>query len=199
MFELIYNENPRNLYKLPILNLRRPYSQNVYPILSLAQPAKNANFQKKLIDDNRNPIVADEKKNFFPNREKDLSPEPDEKTKKNNIYYILKQNICNSIGVDFEPFQKDISRILSNLSNWELIGDKDVKINCKALKFVGESKICGIMLEKNNIEMILKIIESEDIPKSIQMTCVRKEKDMSMCKKYISSLEILLLNLSSTS
>ena len=39
-----------------------------------------------------------------------------------------------------------------------------------------QSKICGIinLLEKSNIDLLLKIIDSGDIPKEIQLTSVNK-------------------------
>ena len=92
-----------------------------------------------------------------------------------NIYNSVKKMLSAYSTSDYEEFLKPVSRILSMMTNWELLSDNEIKTACKAFTLIAEAKINGVLAEPENVTTMIGLLNSQNIPLDIQLAIVRGE------------------------
>lgn len=89
-----------------------------------------------------------------------------------NIYKVVKGMLDGNSIPNLEQFSAPIAVILSQLANWELLSDKDVKTACKGLKLVAESRVNSVLALPANVTQMINLLYSQDTPIDVQITTV---------------------------
>ena len=98
---------------------------------------------------------------------------PSQKNGIDNISKIVKNMIEGVSSLTLDQSNIPVSRIFSQLSNWELLSKKDTKTACKALKILAESKLKGLLTTQSSVTQMINLLYSQDMPIDIQITTVK--------------------------
>lgn len=104
-----------------------------------------------------------------------------QKNKIDNISKIVKNMIEGVSTLTLEQANIPVYRIFSQLSNWELLSNKDIKTACKALKILSESKLKGLLTTQPIVTQMINILYSQDMPIDIQITTVTLKNLKNFC------------------
>ena len=181
-FELLFCEMG-SIYHNGPFNSRSPYSENIYPISSLAPPPKyyhrHAAMHHSIDQLNSSLIIEFQKKTLeteLNNTEMEMNPLINPIKPKNTFIENMYNQVAHLLETvspgEIELFIPLTNRILNMLVNWELLGDKDLKIACKALNLISQSKSCAALTETSNANIMINILDSQDTPTDIQLTTV---------------------------
>lgn len=128
------------------------------------------NEEKELETNTTMEIQNGEKSNNVSNPISSLNPP---KNNIDDIYKIVKNMLEGNGFNSVEHFMTPVSRIFSQLANWELLSDKDITTACKALALLADSRIKGILASPTIVTQMINFLYSQDIPIDIQITVVR--------------------------
>jgi Tubulin-tyrosine ligase family len=142
-FELIYAEHGSAFNKEGV-NYRQAYNVPTYPVPELSQlPLSKHCVHTKIEDDQPKFIVKD-------------------------LLQSLKHVLENPLPSDLFEFNELTNRVMSQISNWELLSEEQLSNSLQALKLISSSNILSSLVETGNINIMIFIISSENIPESIQ-------------------------------
>ena len=65
---------------------------------------------------------------------------------------------------DFDPYYTYVNTTISKLMNWEIISESDMKWSIKSMKQIIETRIVNILVERNYIDKLIYMIDSENFP-----------------------------------
>lgn len=92
---------------------------------------------------------------------------------RNSLSSEIKGLLSSCFLPDFEPFLTITERIISKISNWKFLSEKEISDVCEAFGNLCESKMQSILIESRFLEKISCLIDSETVPLKIQNVLVQ--------------------------
>ena len=143
-FKLLYAECGSAFAKEG-LNLRQSYSTPFYPIPELAQ----VSLSKQCV-----PVKAEEEQI---------------KVVTKDLLQTVKHILEDSLPQEVYEFTEVTSRVVGQISNWELLSEEQLSNSLQALKLISSSNGAAALLDLNCITIMLGIVESEHTAENMQI------------------------------
>ena len=142
-FKLLYAEIGSAFAKEGV-NVRQSYSTPIYPIPELAQ----VSLSKQCI-----PVKTEEEQ---------------PKVVVKDLLQTVKHLLENSVSQEIYEFAEVTSRVVGQISNWELLSEEQLANSLQALKLISNSNAAAALLDLNCINIMLEIVESENTAENMQ-------------------------------
>jgi len=117
---------------------------------------------------------------------------PKEVKNNNSIEAIYKQLCLTMIyksDINMDTMASQISRVLSLLTNWEIMSNKEVSLACKTLKLMAESAGSVFLADQVNIVSLAKLLKSSNVKTDIKLAVIDTinilSKDINLKKRII--------------
>lgn len=171
-FQLIYCEG-NSVYSSKPVNLRAPFSMSPYPFPELDPRPPEQRLEQKPKTENE-PEVLKAKVN------KARAASVESQNNESFVYLSSVENIYKALYAQLH-FRSDINpttvcshltKILSILTNWELLSDKHITLACKSLLLIANSAASIVLADQNYIISIAQLISSGNVKLEIQLAAV---------------------------
>lgn len=73
---------------------------------------------------------------------------------------------------DYHPFHIPTSKIINRLLNYELIQEKEFFEACESLRYISETRICGILTDEKYLNNIIKLLKADNYPQNLKKIVV---------------------------